>query len=117
MTDNDIIKAVACCRKEDCENCPYFASGLFECGEHFNEDVLNLIYRQKAEIEALFAGQETLERHIIYAKPVVWGKSTMHVECTNAEHLKKHCSDHESSKIRPKNTHACKNYVERSDTE
>ena len=52
----------------------------------------------------------------IYAKPVVWGKSTMHVECTNAEHLKKHCSNHESSKIRPKNTHACKNYVERSET-
>lgn len=53
----------------------------------------------------------------VYAKPVVWGRSTMHVECTNAEHLKKHCSNHESSKIRPKNTHACRNYKERSETE
>ena len=49
----------------------------------------------------------------VYAKPAVYGKSKMHVECTNAEHLKRYCSDHESSKIRPKNTHACKNYVER----
>lgn len=53
MTDNEIIKVVACCIKDDCENCPYSASGLFECGEHFNEDVLNLINRQKAEIERL----------------------------------------------------------------
>ncbi len=63
MTDNDIIKAVECCIKEDCKNCPYFASGLFECGEHFNEDVLDLINRQKAEIERL-SKAETFDKNI-----------------------------------------------------
>ena len=61
MTDNEIIKALECCLKDDCENCPYFANGLFECGEHFYEDVLDLINRQKAEIERLEAKCENTQ--------------------------------------------------------
>ena len=49
----------------------------------------------------------------IYAKPTVWGRSKVHVECTNQEHLERYCSNHESTKIRPKNTYACRCYVER----
>ena len=51
----------------------------------------------------------------IYAKPTVWGRSKVHVECTNQEHLGRYCSNHESTKIRPRNTYACKCYVERTD--
>ena len=52
MTDNEIIKALECCKTgDDCKGCPYCVNGLYTCGEHFNEDMLDLINRQKAEIE------------------------------------------------------------------
>lgn len=64
MKDNEIIKALECCGKEsDCEKCPYFKNKHHLCGESFNKDVLDLINRQKAEIEALIAGQETLQKY------------------------------------------------------
>lgn len=60
MNDNDIIKAYKCCTLEACNctaNCPYRGtSGKFtgeECWRKAREDVLNLINRQKAEIERL----------------------------------------------------------------
>ena len=51
MTDNEIIKALECCYKDGCKECP-----LWECkGDCFEElikhNVLDLINRQKAEIE------------------------------------------------------------------
>ena len=51
MTDNEIIKALECCstpRILDCENCPY--SHDYSC-EVLERDALDLINRQKAEIE------------------------------------------------------------------
>ncbi len=68
MTDNESIKALECCIKDDCENCPYLANGLFECGEHFNEDVLDLINRQKEEIERLNNTIYTFEKHFEFGK-------------------------------------------------
>ena len=74
MTDNEIIKALECCIKCDaCENCPYFIRRQrFECGEHFNKDVLDLINRQKEEIErlreALAKSNGCLEEGIALAK-------------------------------------------------
>ncbi len=54
MTDNEIIKALECCKTgDDCKGCPYYANERYTCGEHFNEDMLDLINRQKAEIERL----------------------------------------------------------------
>ena len=59
MTDNEIIKALECCKTgDDCKGCPYYANGRYTCGEHFNEDVLDLINRQKAEIEDLKEAKE-----------------------------------------------------------
>lgn len=57
MTDNEIIKALECCRDNDnnlnmekCfEVCPYDS----ECAGKFMQDVLSLINRQKEEIEGL----------------------------------------------------------------
>ena len=54
MTDNEIIRALECCKTwDDCKCCPYCVSGRYTCGEHFNEDMLDFINRQKAEIERL----------------------------------------------------------------
>ena len=69
MTDNEIVKALECCadEHEDCKNCPVYDF----CKEHSHEMVkatFDLINRQKAEIEALIAGQETLQKYIAEQK-------------------------------------------------
>lgn len=56
MTDNEIIKALECCKKheEDCTKCPYsdscFGSMVIP---FFLPELLNVFIRQKAEIERL----------------------------------------------------------------
>ena len=62
MTDNEIIKALECCKTgDDCKGCPYYVNELYNCGEHFNEDVLDLINRQKAEIDMWKSSAELWE--------------------------------------------------------
>ena len=52
MTDNEIIKALELCVAGRCNNkCPY--AGDDDCQEHNGNDILDLIDRQKAEIERL----------------------------------------------------------------
>lgn len=59
MTDNDVIKALECCGKSDeCDgaNCPYYNvpySDKKTCEGMVMYDALDLINRQKAEIERL----------------------------------------------------------------
>lgn len=48
MTDNEIIKALECCNKDDCDNCPYKRN----C-KNVMCDVLDLINRQQAEYNNL----------------------------------------------------------------
>lgn len=54
MTENEIIKALECCSKteliENCECCPYFKKG---CLDKLHGDIVELINRQKAEIDEL----------------------------------------------------------------
>lgn len=56
MTDNEIIKALACCygseEVEDCDCCPYrqVANG---CNQMLGENAFDLVNRQKAEISKL----------------------------------------------------------------
>lgn len=55
MTDNDIIKALECCRElslENCKACPYYSYG-HGCLTTCFRDTLDLINRQKAENKAL----------------------------------------------------------------
>ena len=56
MTDNEIIKALECCNKSDngkgCFECPY-RQYCPDCLRRRNEDTIDLINRQKAEIERL----------------------------------------------------------------
>lgn len=55
MTDNEIIKALECCVKNDvaqCTICPYYDM-LHGCRRAMEKEVLDLINHQKAEIERL----------------------------------------------------------------
>lgn len=52
MTNKEIVKALECCvTKEDCDGCPY--DEINDCIKGHEEDILDLINRQKAEIERL----------------------------------------------------------------
>lgn len=56
MTDNEIIKALECCSHRignlQCEHCPAYSIAQM-CIEDLMSDALDLINRQKAEIERL----------------------------------------------------------------
>ena len=55
MTDKDIIKALECCKTASCLICPCFKNnlGIVLCQSDLANSVLDLINRQKAEIERL----------------------------------------------------------------
>ena len=53
MKDNDIIKALECCRDCKCKDCPCYNKETDGCKELDEQDILDLINRQKAEIERL----------------------------------------------------------------
>lgn len=50
MTDNEIIKALECCRKKECNTCPCYDDEI-ECGEMLIGHTLDLIKRQQEELE------------------------------------------------------------------
>ena len=57
MTDNKIIKGLEiCCRDTTCDGCPYV--GRCRYGENLLKDVIDLINRQKAEMERLKVGAD-----------------------------------------------------------
>ena len=60
MTDNEIIKALECCRQkeEHCHICPY--NPVNDCCRRIQDDALDLINRQKAEIDILIRKKESL---------------------------------------------------------
>lgn len=62
MTDNDIIKALECCRMGDCIHCPRWKTEYIagDCTDIFPM-VLDLINRQKTEIERLTKRLETVQ--------------------------------------------------------
>ena len=52
LPDKEIVKALECCvTKEDCNGCPY--DEINDCIKGHEEDILDLINRQQAEIERL----------------------------------------------------------------
>lgn len=61
-TDEQIVKALECCINADCLNCPRWSEEWYSgmCND-FLKSVLDLINRQKAEIERL---KESLNRSI-----------------------------------------------------
>lgn len=62
MTDNETIKALECCKDNDCDNCPFEE----QCRRNGSlaDIALDLINRQKTEIDILIRKKETLRDEI-----------------------------------------------------
>ena len=68
MTDEQIVKALGCCSKSswlnDCDGCPCYDETediqTSECQERLMKNALDLIKRQKAEIERLEKHVQTI---------------------------------------------------------
>ena len=67
MTDNDIIEALECCGDEEelhwCTQCPYYDKENDFCQEDLHRDALDLINRQKAEIERVRTDFGNMAQH------------------------------------------------------
>ena len=65
MTDAEIKKALECCPQDNpnhnCARCAYKTIEGY-CFDYLMKDVLDLINRQQEMIDALIAGQETLQK-------------------------------------------------------
>ena len=57
MTDNEIIKALECCKKDDCDNLP---NNFGNCYANLSGYALDLIKRKQAEIDRLERYNEIL---------------------------------------------------------
>lgn len=66
MTDNEIIKALECCKKTICVGCPNFHNdkGILWCKEELQSETLDLINRQKAEIERLKKENDVIRKEM-----------------------------------------------------
>lgn len=53
LTDEQIIKALECCRDCKCKDCPCYNKEADGCKELDEQDILDLINRKDAEIERL----------------------------------------------------------------
>ena len=62
MTDNEIVKTLECCAEDKCRECPLLND---DCGEVILcKNALDLINRQKAEIERLEKDRASLIEHL-----------------------------------------------------
>ena len=62
MTDNEIIKALECCRDLKCSECPKKTNFFIDdCDVQLCDEAVDLINRQKAEIEMLEARLEGVQ--------------------------------------------------------
>ena len=69
MTDNEIIKALECCKnslseKDACGDCPLYEEEEVTCITILSKNALDLINRQKAEIDILIRKKESLRDEI-----------------------------------------------------
>ena len=79
LTDNEIVKALECCIDCKCKECPCYKNieGEMYCTEIDEEEILDLINRQQAEIEklnkarqkqAVFLGEEREQKYELIDK-------------------------------------------------
>ena len=68
MTDEQIIKALECCKHDDCDNCP---NCFGNCESNLATHSLDLINRQKAEIERLEKENIALNRRAMPASGTI----------------------------------------------
>lgn len=65
MTDKEIIKALECCADESieyCQVCPYMFDTIYCDQMKLRADALDLVNRQQEQLDAVIAGQETLQK-------------------------------------------------------
>ncbi|MBQ8893388.1 MAG: hypothetical protein IJ043_03155 [Clostridia bacterium] len=91
MTDNEIVKALECCANNpnDCicteSKCPLFGQ---KCIDILSKDALDLINRQKAEIERLKSGcKKLVEKQNLY-KENIQATREYQIEQAKAEAIK-----------------------------
>ena len=65
MEKSQIVKALECCSKDDCDNCP---NNFGNCYANLARYALDLINRQQAEIEGLIAGRKILNKCVSKVK-------------------------------------------------
>ena len=53
MTTNEVIKGLECCKKGDCDGCPYKKYRTYGCDGVLREDALKHLQQQKCEVEKL----------------------------------------------------------------
>lgn len=53
MTDEEIIKALKCCSRANCNDCPARTRMNARCAHDLSRDTLRLINSQQAEIESI----------------------------------------------------------------
>ena len=90
MTDEQIIKALECCATddvEDCSKCPYenmaYTPGYGGCADWCREDAIDLINRQKAEIEKLKVELKQKNPYEEYGNCVAIGDSLVFTHTLN----------------------------------
>ena len=64
MKDNEIIKALECCIDGYCRGCMYGETSQMTCRDDLMRESLDLINRQKSEIDILIRKKETLRDEI-----------------------------------------------------
>ena len=87
LADEDIIKALECCttKGKSCKDCPAFEGVDRSDCKKFFLGAFDLIARQKAEIEALIAGQETLQKYIAEKNAEIERLRDVNIRLTKAE--------------------------------
>ena len=81
MTDNEIIKALKCCKSSvaSCEECPMHVEGVICHGYELNRKALDLIKRQRAEIDRLKdEASKARRKALLEAKSKFAGHSDYH---------------------------------------
>lgn len=86
MTDNEIIKALECCKNDGiiCFECPYKKTN--GCMEKLSADALDLITRQQAEIENLKVENQSL-RGAAHSLKMHYEEAQSEINKLNAENM------------------------------
>lgn len=89
MTDNEIIKALECCKSAvaSCEECPMHVEGVICHGYELNKKALDLITSQQVEIERLKIENQSLRSAAVSYK-IHYNKARAEAAREFAERLK-----------------------------
>ena len=94
MTDNEIIKALECCLSYSCLSCPCEKGASILCLDDLHRYALDLINRQKSEIERLEKDSKRLKKVQMQLDDAMKMYTTIKAEAIKefAERLKKSSS-------------------------